>query len=631
MARSAKVGDVIIALKARTEEFTAKIDGAAKKFGKSLATLASPMSAVSAALEAVSPKTAKVAAGLGIAGIAFSKLANETLETVKAQNALSISLGANIEEVQRFERGFERAGTGVDSTRSALSKFDDLLSSAKLGSEDARARLEGLGLSLEALQGQSSTQAFAGMLSTVAKLNGATAQQAALQGVVGDSAKELVKTTSKGAGELNRLLATSEVLGEAASNKLMAYGDLVKQFTVSTREWGEMAADTVVPALQGAFFVVDKFLKGWLAIFQGIRSVVDLVLPTSMTVKGMEASTARQNALQQAASESAALQVKRSEANLKVQGDLRQGERDILAFRNDYLKIQQDINVKHAEASKEIRGQLVAQKVQIEQQKINAELLDKQVEIGSLVDHELALRYKITKEMQLATASQKEQAFFLQRQLDLSTKLEESRQGGSVGGRDFLASRQINDMAKYTDATKAELDSMKIAAENALKEGLGDSLTYSDLHKGRVAAINADLYLNDDEKKRAIGNADRQQVLDKRTFLEGLGKIIPPAEKFQQTVEALKIDLDKKRISQDEYDRLVSDNYKSMIGDQPKLAESLEVGSTALYDRLAKFYSGMEDRPIEKQIADNGKKAVTLLDKIERKTGTPTEKVQSIR
>jgi hypothetical protein len=624
VARSAKVGDVIIALKAKTDDFQKNIGDASKRFATALGSMSSPVAALTNVLKMVNPATAAMAAGVGAAAAAAAAMANATAKAVREQQAFATSTGLAVDEVQRFEVAFNRLGSSGEAARKGFSAFEDLFSSAALGSEEATDRLKALGVQVE---GVGSADSFEGALMSISKMGSDTEKLAALYGLVGDGAADMLAVVNQGEEALASTLSNASGFGETANNEFLALGKANSSIGDSISRWGDALAVIVVPAVRIASQVVAtiaeklatalEYVASWASwLNKAVGDYYPLMKAQEASAKAEEKSTGEIR--------------KRFEANLKVQAELRAGEREILAYRNDYLKLTQDINTKHADASKEMKAQLLAQNLMIERQKVEGELMDMQVSIRSLVDHELSLRHKIAKEMQLATKEQKDQYFFLQRSLDTSSKLQ-SQRFGTAGGRRFQAYRDINDLEKYTDASKAELDSLRVAAENALKQGLGDQLTPSEVYRERVAAINADRFLSDDEKTQAVTNADRQQVLDKRSFLEGMGKIVTPVERFQQSVEAMRIDLEKGRITQDEYARLLSDNYKSQIGDQPKMAESLEAGTTQLYDRLAKFYSGMEDRPLEKQIAENGKKANVLLDKIERKIGTQQPVMQSIR
>ena len=257
-----------------------------------------------------------------------------------------------------------------------------------------------------------------------------------------------------------------------------------------------------------------------------------------------------------------------------------------------------------------------ARKAAVEQGK---KLVSLQKEVVSLSDKNASLWNKISEDFKESTLQVKTMVFELEK-VKASTMAIEGLRAQSVGGADDAAFDQINDLRKYSDATKEELQSLRVQAENALKTGLGGSLTPADIRREALSKIDADRYLNDEEKGTARKNADRAYLRDQRAFLEGLGKITTPLESVSVKLEELAHQAEIGAITGDQFKELVGNLANERAGDRDnnRLANAYVVGSTAAASRIAQWQAGYDRNNDARQTAKNTKDMLTELKTLNR-------------
>jgi hypothetical protein len=153
-----------------------------------------------------------------------------------------------------------------------------------------------------------------------------------------------------------------------------------------------------------------------------------------------------------------------------------------------------------------------------------------------------------------------------------------------------------------------------------LKTGLGGSLTPDDIRREALSKIDADLYLNEDEKGTARDNANRAYIREQRSFLEGLGKITTPLESVSVKLEELAHQAEIGAITGDQFKELVGNLANERAGDRDnnRLANTYVVGSTAAASRIAQWQSGFDRNNDARQTAKNTRDMLTELKTLNR-------------
>lgn len=608
----AVVGKIVVGIEASTEKFQKgvaraqrQLNGFTKSISSGVSSITSPAKLANLALTALSNPLTGLTAGAAAAGYAVNSLVKHFAEITNEQRRLAESIGLSTQAIQGFQAAGRSIGAGgVDSGITALT---EALAQARTGSLEAQDRFKALGLSIEDLAGDPE-KAVRTVLASVANLKTVGEQQAALVGVAGNSAKALSRLTEQGVKGLDTLVDNHLASSDKA---IEAYKKLERERAKSDKAMGDSAR-----RLSDAFAPVVTNLTAKFAQFTGAVAYVlgkgtDLVGITTPDEPGN--LDPNRKAVRKVGPNPAELKLQ-NEANLKVVEKIRDAQNQINVLGRDQAKIVQDVNLQNAAASRQAKEALVAKTIDLERAKIQQTFVDRQIEIVGVLNEDLGIRARIARQMQLATQAQRDQAFALEKTLSSTTKLVDLRKG-SAGGSFFFDSKDLNDLKKFADISKAESDYLKMVAGNRLFEGLGGTLTPDEQRKQRFAQIDADRFLSKDQKDFAKGNANEQFKDAQKSFLEGLGKISSPIDNFKRSVEKLNVARDQGQINQVEYKRLLSDSMKSLAG-EPKLSSALTAGSTELYDRLAKRDLGVGDKTIEKQIKENTGKSVQLLSQI---------------
>lgn len=617
--KGATVGSLDIVLKCRSDEFEKDAKKAGKNADKALKgslgktdldlfeVANNPIASFTNTLSAMFPVATKLAGGLTTMAAAAGALTLATAYQTQAQERFGQSLGITTESVQRFEGAFQRVGVGGKVAGEALGTVTSLLADAKLGVEDAQSRFEALGLSVEKVKAMGGDQALRAILTEVSKLGSVAEQEAQLSLIFGDSARDLVNVTRLGVDGVNAMFKRVSVGGKKANEELTSLASNVSS------AWGA-SLNTVGGYWRDLSRVASPHLKRLTAMWHDANKAL-FNQDSRILAQQAQAQAEDQQRTAEKAAKSAAEYAKRKTANLAVDAELRKGEREMLSFRNDRLKIEQEIEANFKSAPIEKKAELTNAKIDRARLEFSGQLEDNQINIVGILDKEAGIRARIARDMKLATEEQRKEAFLLEKQKDGAQTLFDFR-ASTVGGANALGSKTI-DNARLAGANPGELASMTADLKIRSKEALGDTISPQMRYDAKVAKLNADTSLTPDQRKRGLDNAMLAARKQQTEFLASFGKVVGPFSELKRSTSDILAAVKQGVLDPKDAKRALSDNY-SKVDSGPKMAQSLEYGSTEFYKRISSRIGGYDKKDPNTRVADNTERLVKLFGNVDK-------------
>lgn len=624
MAKSTKVGEVLIVLKAKTAEFSGKVESASKKFAGVLKGMTNPVQGISSLLTKIGgPAGAAIGALVAVASAAVA-LTDKYAKLIAQQNKLSVDIGVGVGTVQKYNEAFVQFGASSAEAEAGLRGFSRTLDDAQTGSLDAIDKFKQLGVAIE---GSSKEEAFEQALKNISRMGSATERQAALYDLMGDAGAGYLGVVAEGEEAIDRALRQSWGLSDDVNNQFIETGKIFEQIKHDFGKIAEILARAILPSvhlLSKAFSYILWIDVKILDYLWSWKEVADSFVNSLIPFLGSQKQTIDQGV------EGAKKIQKENEKNRKARLAVQAIEKTILEVGNQRLALLNKINAEHAGASQELKNEIYrteAQKQNVEiQHKINQLALDRY----ALGNKQLQTLIKVNREYQLASKSQKVMLAIEQRRHDLAVGIQ-ARREATVGGS---FRRSVIDIAEEFGRgliTESERFALLNASENKKRAGLGLEITPNEQHAQRVYDLMADDYLAVDEKLRAIERSERQRTKDNESFLDGLGQIVTPQDEYLRKMDDLNYALEDKLVTPEQYGDIAANLYAQAFGDMhSRLAETLTAGTTETYERLAKFFSGTEQQNRDQFIERNTGLAANYLKSINGKIRNRTVEFQTL-
>lgn len=207
---------------------------------------------------------AALGAAISVAGI--TQFIKATVDGIDALNDLKDATGASIENLSALEDIALRTGTSMDSVGTALVKLNQVLNTAKPGSEAAKA-LEAIGLSAEELRKIDPAEALLEIAKALATYADDGEKARLVQLLFGKSIREvapLLKDLAD-AGKLNATVTTEQALEAEKFNQQLS--SMYKNSSDVARE----IAGPLVSALNSFFATLNKAASNKDGFFAGLN------------------------------------------------------------------------------------------------------------------------------------------------------------------------------------------------------------------------------------------------------------------------------------------------------------------------------------------------------------------------
>lgn len=263
-----------------TKELTGVTDAAAKtagqsggsNFGGEFATAIKGTAAViTGAL--VAATTAAVGAAVS-AGKAFIDAAKETAAYGDTVDKTSQRLGISAQAYQELDYVLNLAGTSMDSMSAGFRTLANQIDAARGGSEEAQARFEALGISMDELSTMSTEDIFKATITGFQDM-GDTAERAALaQDVLGRSGQQLAPLFNMTSDATREAIETANEYGMILSDEGVAasaqFTDSMTTMTKTTEGLKNQMMANFLPAM-------STIMDGVSQIFSGDEMGADLI------------------------------------------------------------------------------------------------------------------------------------------------------------------------------------------------------------------------------------------------------------------------------------------------------------------------------------------------------------------
>lgn len=196
----------------------------------------------------------------------FSNFTSGAASSIDQTNKLSTALGISFAELQRLQLAADLSGASAEQLSQAFIKAQLTINRAAQGTPQAVQAIRALGLSVDEIASQSSSQQFELIASAIAKVENPAARSAAAVSVFGEEGAKLLPVFQ----ELSQNLRQAEgffsgfrsQLGKDDADKVTAINDaftLVQQSITQTA--GKLLAE-LQPALTAGARSVQQFLQG---------------------------------------------------------------------------------------------------------------------------------------------------------------------------------------------------------------------------------------------------------------------------------------------------------------------------------------------------------------------------------
>jgi hypothetical protein len=208
---------------------------ASSSFDTAAQQMAGRLGAVGDAASALGPHALAAAAGIGAITAAMTAAVSAAVDYSGRIQDLADQTGMSAEALQRLDYAAKLTGTTLDQFVNASMRLSKTL-------EDSPAKLEALGLSVQRLKAMSPDRQFEAVAEAIRGLQTSTQQAAAAMDIFGKGAGVILPAIRQGLGGLgdeaervgavmtNRLLASSDKLGEEADRLSKAWDTVVLSF-----------------------------------------------------------------------------------------------------------------------------------------------------------------------------------------------------------------------------------------------------------------------------------------------------------------------------------------------------------------------------------------------------------------
>lgn len=266
-------GDLVIKLGLNTVEYREGLDRAQFLTAQFSAGAAAKIAAVGT-LAVQATQTA-----LSAIGSAISAVPNQVRDTVDRLDKLGESatrLGVSAEFLQAFNYQLQLAGTSSEAGEKGIQKFQQQLTRARAGAEDAGKLFRALGVDVKQF-GANSEEALAATIDRIAKLNDPAIRNTFSRELLGKAGAGVAAAFDEGAASIAKAREELSAFGALASGDLVAQAgalsDNLDKMKVAGTAFGLAITEAVTPALLAltAEFVESK--KGPSALRDEIRGL----------------------------------------------------------------------------------------------------------------------------------------------------------------------------------------------------------------------------------------------------------------------------------------------------------------------------------------------------------------------
>ena len=252
----------------------AKIQGTVSKVplvGSSLASLVTPAGLATAAI------------GLVVGGMA--KMVSKTLDVGRRLGELREKLGVNAEAIQIYERAIEEGNGKTAAFEKTTLRLQKTIGDAAGGNKAAAEQFDALGLSFEDLANKSPEEALRAVLGAANDTLGPTDRASVLAATLGRSYADLGGFATKGAAELDELLASVKDTAVTMSGEGVTAVDEYDAANRSMRDsFGSIVTEVgmaLIPTITKLFGVIRQLMP----IIKVLISVG--LLPVKTAVEGI--------------------------------------------------------------------------------------------------------------------------------------------------------------------------------------------------------------------------------------------------------------------------------------------------------------------------------------------------------
>lgn len=261
MGSAAKISIAIEAQTASLQKGFAEAKGA-------ISSLAGGMSgAVASGMMKANVAIAAVKAGIGAMQGAF----NEAMESINRGNQTGLfaqRIGMGVEALQALRYAAEMNGSSMEVLDGALQKMSTQVALAAQGTGEAKAALEQLGFSAQALNGLQPDQQFMAIADAISQMSNQGDRAAAAMKIFGEQGVQLNSVLALGSAGLAEWGAKAEeagVINEASVERSMAAAKALKELNIAWTAFKDTIITYVLPA-------ITSVIKGFNMMIDGIKA-----------------------------------------------------------------------------------------------------------------------------------------------------------------------------------------------------------------------------------------------------------------------------------------------------------------------------------------------------------------------
>ncbi len=217
----AKVDELVIELRAKTDQFERAMDNAGKKTTGFASVANRAMLAV------------------GAAATAFGALANKAIQVADELSALQARTGVSASTFSALQFAIEDAGGSLSGFAASINIMQDNIGQLANGTESAVKNFARLGLSFDDLKSLTPEQQFFLIADSIGKLGSEFEKTEAARNLFGRGAASLIPIINQANGSVSQFVDTQVELGSALSNeqieRIDALGDSISAMALTIR------------------------------------------------------------------------------------------------------------------------------------------------------------------------------------------------------------------------------------------------------------------------------------------------------------------------------------------------------------------------------------------------------------
>jgi hypothetical protein len=211
--------------------------------------------------------------GAGAAVMGFVQTIRKSFKEIDALGDTSKKLGIGVENLQLLGFAAGQSGVQTETLNKAFAKMNDTIGEASLGSKNAIAAFERLGLSAATLKAQNPKDAFLSIADALSKVPDQATRTKLAMDVFGRGATELMPLLMEGAAGIDALFKERGAMGLISAEevaRIQAMDDAWNKMDVSIAQIAGTIAVELAPAMEAFAKQVTELQPEIEKLFQGI-------------------------------------------------------------------------------------------------------------------------------------------------------------------------------------------------------------------------------------------------------------------------------------------------------------------------------------------------------------------------